>query len=81
MSCIRRPLDSADAGIGVWFPAVRTARGVRAGIAWLSHRTECLLRAVPVPVPLKPAWADIVHMNTGLYVDHQVRSSRAGWCG
>ncbi|CAN7460990.1 glycosyltransferase family 4 protein [Pseudoxanthomonas sp. LjRoot143] len=81
MTRIRRPLDSDYAGIGVWFPTVRTgtgtdvfterlckglnASGVRAEITWLPHRAEYLPWTLPVPV--KPAWADIVHVNTWLH--------------
>lgn len=81
MSRIERPSNNTSAGLGVWFPAVRAgtgtdvfterlcqglnALGARAEIAWLPHRAEYLPWTVPVPV--KPAWADIVHVNTWLH--------------
>jgi len=65
----------------IWFPTVRTntgtdrfteqlvaalnQRGVHAEITWLPHHAEYLPWLVPVPV--KPDWANIVHVNTWLH--------------
>lgn len=64
----------------VWFPAIRTGsgvdvfterlasglrqRGLQADIAWLPLRAEYAPWSVPVPE--KPVWANIVHVNTWL---------------
>ncbi|ENW98062.1 hypothetical protein F900_03536 [Acinetobacter modestus] len=65
----------------IWFPTVRThtgtdvftqqlveelnKRGIRAEITWLPHHAEYLPWFVPVPS--KPNWANIVHVNTWLH--------------
>ena len=65
----------------IWFPTVKTntgsdkfteqlvaslnQRGIRAEITWLPHRAEYLPWLVPVPP--KPIWANIVHINTWLH--------------
>lgn len=65
----------------IWFPTVRThtgsdkftkqlvialnQRGCQAEITWLPHRAEYL--PWTVPVPQKPSWANIVHVNTWLH--------------
>lgn len=64
----------------VWFPAIRTGsgtdifteqlvhelnkHGVRAEISWLPHHAEYLPWIVPKPV--KPNWANLIHVNTWL---------------
>lgn len=66
---------------GVWFPAIKTGtgtdtftrrlcegladRGIRAAIEWLPPRAEYFPWSVAVPLP--PAWANIVHVNTWLH--------------
>ncbi|MBL8256262.1 MAG: hypothetical protein JNJ62_06655 [Pseudoxanthomonas mexicana] len=82
-------LSDGPAGVlGVWLPTVRAgtgtdvfaerlceglnSRGIRAEIAWLPHRSEYLPWTVSVPVA--PAWADIVHVNTWIYIDYQVNA-------
>jgi glycosyltransferase involved in cell wall biosynthesis len=65
----------------VWFPAVRTGsgadvfterlaaalvrRGLRAEIAWLSHKAEYAPWTVPTLEP--PPWANVVHANSWLH--------------
>lgn len=65
----------------IWFPTVKTntgtdkfteqlvsalnQRGFRAAITWLPHHAEYLPWLVPVPE--KPDWANIVHINTWLH--------------
>ncbi|MDE2421508.1 MAG: glycosyltransferase family 4 protein [Gammaproteobacteria bacterium] len=65
----------------IWFPAVRTntgtdrfteqlvsalnQRGFQAEITWLPHHAEYLPWLVPVPE--KPDWANITHVNTWLH--------------
>lgn len=64
--------------LGVWFLAIKTgtgtdvftlqlcsalnARGIRAEITWLPHHAEYF--PWMVKIPQKPAWANIVHLNT-----------------
>lgn len=45
--------------------AALNQRGVQAEITWLPHHAEYLPWLVPVPV--KPDWANIVHVNTWLH--------------
>lgn len=72
---------SANSEPAVWFPAVRAGsgtdvftermvaglrkRGLRAGITWLPLRAEYAPWTVPVPV--RPSWANVVHVNTWLH--------------
>jgi len=65
----------------IWFLTVKTStgsdkfteqlvaslnqRGVRAEITWLPHHAEYLPWIVPIPT--KPDWANIVHVNTWLH--------------
>ena len=65
----------------IWFPAVKTntgtdkfteqlvaalnQRGFQAEIAWLPHHAEYLPWLVPIPQ--KPSWANIAHINTWLH--------------
>lgn len=65
----------------IWFPTIRTGtgtdiftirlaealnqRGIRAEIAWLPHRAE--YAPWTVAVPIQPAWANIVHINSWLH--------------
>lgn len=71
----------APATPSVWFPTIRAGsgadifterlasslrkHGVRAEITWLPHRAE--YAPWSVTVPRKPAWANIVHVNTWLH--------------
>lgn len=64
----------------IWFPAIRTRsgtdifteqlvhglnkHGIRAEITWLPHHAEYLPWIVPKPV--KPNWANLIHVNTWL---------------
>jgi len=65
----------------IWFPTVRTGtgtdvfterlvagltrRGIRAGITWLPLQAE--YAPWTVPVPRRPAWATVCHINTWLH--------------
>lgn len=65
----------------IWFPAIRTGsgtdifteqlvhglnkHGIRAEITWLPHHAEYLPWLVPIPQ--KPEWANIAHINTWLH--------------
>ena len=65
----------------IWFPTVKTntgtdkfteqlvaslkQRGFQAEITWLPHHAEYLPWLVPIPQ--KPSWANIVHVNTWLH--------------
>jgi len=65
----------------IWFPTVKTntgtdrfteqlvsalnQRGFQAEITWLPHHAEYLPWSVPVPQ--KPSWANVVHVNTWLH--------------
>lgn len=67
--------------IGVWFPTIRAGtgadvftirlaqslqkRGIQTEITWLPHHAEYAPWVVPVPVP--PAWATVVHVNSWLH--------------
>lgn len=67
--------------LGVWFPTVRTGtgtdvftqqlvnglnqEGIRAEITWLPHYAEYLPWLVPIPQ--KPEWANVAHVNTWLH--------------
>lgn len=65
----------------IWFPTIKTntgsdrfteqlvmalnQRGFQAEITWLPHRAEYLPWSVPIPQ--KPSWANITHINTWLH--------------
>lgn len=74
-------IEHPSPSIGVWFPAIRTgtgtdvftlqlcnglnAKGIRAEITWLPHRTEYLPWFTRIPAT--PSWATIAHLNTWIH--------------